>query len=217
MSDVIENLRSFNRKERFFFVGWAIGNAEFALSSRFRSALETEAGVVVAPTYFTAMDYHLDWIYASVCRSGRREIGQIHKRDEGLLKATNEDVDLLIAFDQGDTCHLVFVEAKWAGAWDNSQLASKLVRLDGIVKRAEQEGVSIQPHFVLASRTPPQKVRLTAWPTWAKKLDGRPNWIQISGDPGSAVAPALRLTRCDNDGVSTSDESRAVCWRVIAG
>ena len=67
MAGIIENLKAFNRKERFYLVGMAVGNPEFTLSREFRKTLDkTLVGLHVPEQAFVAVDYHLDWIYASV-------------------------------------------------------------------------------------------------------------------------------------------------------
>ena len=66
MSNLIELLERFNRKERYFLIGQALGNAGFCLSEEFRCRIGGRIGVSVPPNAFTAMDYHLDWIAASL-------------------------------------------------------------------------------------------------------------------------------------------------------
>ena len=75
MPDLIEVLEQFNRKERFFLIGQALGNEDFPLSKSFRKALGEEIGIDIPRGAFAAMDYHLDWIAASLrayqaCREG---------------------------------------------------------------------------------------------------------------------------------------------------
>ncbi|MBI4301278.1 MAG: hypothetical protein HY664_01570 [Chloroflexi bacterium] len=64
MLEIIANLRLFNRKERFFLVGMALGNPKFKLIEQFRNQLNDKLGLFVPEDAFAAMDYHLDWIYA---------------------------------------------------------------------------------------------------------------------------------------------------------
>ena len=56
MSDLIEILRQFNRKERFFLIGQALGNREFSLDARFRKELGDEIGVEIPGNAFVALD-----------------------------------------------------------------------------------------------------------------------------------------------------------------
>ena len=59
MSALIDQLKRFNRKERFFLVGLALGNPDFKLSDAFRSSLHDLLGVSIPADAFVAMDYHL--------------------------------------------------------------------------------------------------------------------------------------------------------------
>jgi hypothetical protein len=101
----LEHLERFNRKERFFLLACALQNAQkFALHQAFLERLSQAVGVA-----FAAMDYHLDWIYASAFLSHapedegiRVKDGIIYARDEICIAATQEDVDLLVAFADKD-------------------------------------------------------------------------------------------------------------------
>ena len=64
MMTLMEHLESFNRKERFFLVGNALGNPDFHLSTDFQTKLNTAFGIQPPNSAFVAMDYHLDWLHA---------------------------------------------------------------------------------------------------------------------------------------------------------
>ena len=66
MMTLLEHLESFNRKERFFLIGEALGNRAFQLSTDFRTRLSEAFGIEPPSSAFVAMDYHLDWIHASL-------------------------------------------------------------------------------------------------------------------------------------------------------
>ena len=91
MTSVVKYLKRFNRKERFLLVGWALGNDEFRLGEEFRVALNDELGLnVPAGDCFVAMDYHLDWLYASLLlgtKGGETESDEnpriVERRDGG--------------------------------------------------------------------------------------------------------------------------------------
>ena len=68
MTSLMELLESFNRKERFFLIGDALGNRTFQLSTDFRARLSKAFGIEPPSSAFVAMDYHLDWIHASLFR-----------------------------------------------------------------------------------------------------------------------------------------------------
>ncbi|MHB1415078.1 MAG: hypothetical protein ACYC1C_07475 [Chloroflexota bacterium] len=92
MSDLLCLLWSFNRKERFFLVGQALGNPSFTLSAQFRGRLGESFGLQVPENAFVAMDYHLDWLYASLFLHDKGTIEGIHPRPDDLITANQEDV-----------------------------------------------------------------------------------------------------------------------------
>ena len=59
MMTLLQYLESFNRKERFFLIGDALGNPAFQLSDDFRVELNTAFGIHPLSNAFAAMDYHL--------------------------------------------------------------------------------------------------------------------------------------------------------------
>ncbi len=65
MITFVEYLRRFDRKERFYLIGWALGRPTFQLDDGFRKSLGSKLGLGIPPVAFVAMDYHLNWIYAA--------------------------------------------------------------------------------------------------------------------------------------------------------
>ncbi len=55
MPDLIEILEQFNRKERFFLIGQALGNEDFPLSKSFREDLGDAIGIDIPRGAFAAM------------------------------------------------------------------------------------------------------------------------------------------------------------------
>ena len=105
---------------------------------------------------FVAMDYHLDWIqmalYLARTPDPPRPIPKEAVLGDG-QKNINEnqmDVDLLVAFDEGATTHLVLVEAKMETGWTNQQLCSKATRL--------RQHLRQEP-----GRTPASRSRTSCW------------------------------------------------------
>ena len=111
MPDLIEILEQFNRKERFFLIGQALGNEDFPLSKSFREDLGDAIGIDIPRGAFAAMDYHLDWIAASLrayqaCREGEpMKVSLLGKTfpnsgSDPVVTGTQQDTDLLIAFKE---------------------------------------------------------------------------------------------------------------------
>ena len=157
MSDLIDLLSRFNRKERFFLVSQALSNEGgtkgFSLDPCFREKLSREIGVEVPDTALAWMDYHLDWIAASLW--AHRKPGYLDtifpNPDQRVVTGTQRDIDLLIAFKTGDDHHLVLLEAKGYDDWDNRQLAKKSRQLKEIFGPHGDKHPNVKPYFCLSS------------------------------------------------------------------
>src|SRR5437867_10824481 len=125
----LELLTRFNRKERFYLIGMALGNRDFRLSDDFREQLAARLALPVREDSFVAMDYHLNWLYAAAhfASNGSEPLGSPHCENpliedgEGLriVQSNQEDIDLVIASLQGGICHLILIEAKGVTSWSN--------------------------------------------------------------------------------------------------
>jgi predicted ATP-grasp superfamily ATP-dependent carboligase len=67
MQNLIKYLKDFNSKERFFLVGQILGNPSFTLASEFREKLSDLLEIPIPADALSAMDYHIDWLYARSC------------------------------------------------------------------------------------------------------------------------------------------------------
>jgi hypothetical protein len=190
---ILEILNSFNRKERFFLIGHALGNPQFRLSETFRTSLSYELGIPVPEEASCWMDYHLDWIYAAlkVFEDGP----QAHYPSpqfpsdggsENINTKQTEDVDLLVGFEGGSKTHLVLIEAKGVTKFGNKQLHSKASKLGHIFGKDQRANTaSVIPHFVLASPGEPrvtghggQGLDVGPLPLWMKP-GGSLLWVQL--------------------------------------
>lgn len=190
MSALIDQLKRFNRKERFFLVGLALDNPDFTLGAKFRSALGDlfDPKITIPPDAFVAMDYHLEWLYAAIRGA---QVGKPIKNDEDrFVRGNQEDIDLLVAFDEGHLTHVILVEAKGDTAWGNKQMQSKANRLRTVFSRVEG---MVVPHFAFASPNPPQHLK-GDWPKWINTKHFLP--MPVTGD--------LRVSRCDAEGVKSA-------------
>ena len=125
MSTLLSLMRQLNSKERFFLVGHALGNTTFTPSSEICRGIHNALGVEVPSSVFAAMDYHLDWIYASVYLSQTQDPLPIVLTETGCMSGSQEDIDFLIAFEDSRECRIVLLEAKGVTKWSNSQMNSK--------------------------------------------------------------------------------------------
>ncbi len=203
----ITNLKSFNRKERFFLVGWALGNRKFRLSAAFKRRLSSALNLDVPAESLVAMDYHLDWIYASAFLAAAGDSNTAYANKDGLVTGNQEDIDLVVAYESGDGDHIIMVEAKGVTGWTNKQATSKAARLEAIFGHGGDNWPGIQPHFLLASPNESQGLDCSRWPGWMKQDDGRPYWMRMEMPKG-----LLKVTKCHETG-KVSREGRY--WKVV--
>ncbi len=192
MSDLIDHLRSFNRKERYILLENALGAGTFSLDEDFRERLGRELRLDVPGEAFVAMDYHLDWLQVALYLSATPDPPRLIPQPEG-FSATQIDVDLLVAFDESETTHVVLLEAKMETGWTNRQATEKAERLRVIFGESAGTGPVI-PHFVLLSPNRPQQLQADDWPKWMTR-DGQPVWMKLPRPPGLRKA-----TRANEEG-----------------
>ena len=195
MATLMELLESFNRKERFFLIGDALGNRTFRLSSDFRAKISKAFGIEPPISAFVAMDYHLDWIHASLFLTQQGNDDEtVHMNTETVATGTQEDIDLLIVFEVEDITHILLLEAKAATGWTNKQTLSKANRLERIFGPDGAKYPRTKPHFGLMSPRPPKQLKSHCWPAWMTR-DGQPIWLELKLPAGRR-----KVTRCDSRG-----------------
>lgn len=195
MTNLLEQFRKFNSKERFFLIGAAFDNINFSLSDNFSSRLRDVLSINITNDAFNAMDYHLDWIWASLIFAFTDK-KNIISNDSKIIKGNQEDIDFLIAFQDGNIYHVILIEAKGVTSWDNKQMKSKAERLTNIFGEKGTHWPKVVPHFVLMSKNRPQKLDLSFWPEWMKP-NNELHWLPID-IPNDLV----KVTRCNKNGKS---------------
>lgn len=177
---LIQWLRQLNWKERYYLIEHALGTDGFKLSPKFREQLGDEIGFAVPAGAFAAMDYHLDWLYAALKLSDDGITSDLYTgQTENVATGTQLDTDLLVVFRQGDETHVVMVEAKAKGSWDNRQICKKVRRLTAIFRHGSNRWPHVTPHWVLMSPRRERKYQMGYWPTWMKKAVEKPYWIGL--------------------------------------
>ena len=207
MSRLIEQLRWFDRKERFAVLRDALGfHPETpCLHEDFLSRLARCIDVDVPKRVFLAMDYHLDWIELALHRTQYPELQpgkNFRNPAPDRINENQQDSDLLVAFE-GDregrrVTHLVLIEAKAYLSWDNRQLKCKAKRLGKIFGENGSCYDAVEPHFVLMTAHEPKKVRTGCWPDWTR--NGKDPFLLRYDLPGR-----LEVTRCSEDGKPSRD------------
>lgn len=191
---LINYLRTFNRKERFYLVGMALGNPEFRLAPKFIGDLNVALGTHIPNDAFAAMDYHLDWLFASlviISDGGGDGMRTISGRE---ITGTQADIDFLIAYAEGAKCHLILVESKGVTSWTNRQMNRKSERFRSIFGEDGMRFPFAVPHFVTVSPKPSARLNTTRWPGWMKP-EGKIPWVELD------IVPGLRkVTRSDEQG-----------------
>jgi hypothetical protein len=194
MTGILDHLVEFNRKERFLLIGMALGNPEFRLSQSFRDTVQDSLGLRIPAEAFVGMDYHLDWLYASVYlhEHGGEELP--HPNLDKIIRAQQEDIDLLIAYQDGAVCRIVLLEAKGAAGFTNKQMRSKALRLREIFGERGDVFPGVSPHFAIVSPREPQRLATTDWSPWMMP-SGRIPWIRMT------IPTSLkRITQCTEVG-----------------
>ena len=156
-----------------------------------------------------SMDYHLDWIHAGLfLSSSANQLNKVHENKVPIVTANQEDIDLLVAFEELGVTHLLMIEAKAATGWTNKQTLSKANRLREMFGEGDgrKKYPDVKPSFCLTSPRPPQLLDSDLWPSWMAP-GGKPIWLELEVPPGRR-----RITRCDPAGRSSA---RGEFFRVI--
>ena len=201
MAAVLSYLKQLNRKERFHLLTEALGPFTFTLDRHFRERLQDCLGcrlpkAGIPQDAFVAMDYHMDWIQIALhlaeklpCfpNDGKKEEHICHSKDElgqYLLRGNQQDIDLLVAFDDDKKTHIILIEAKAETGWTNEQLNGgngKIERLKVIFgENGEKSNLSV-PHLILSSPRYSKGVKVCGWPRWAKNeaTDRSYYWLRL--------------------------------------
>lgn len=214
---LIENLKSFNRKERFYLVGQMLGNPDFRMDKTQLNEISKLIEVKIPSEYFAAMDYHLDWIYASLfltknCADKafkRNSIENDGVKIDYQISGTQEDVDFLLAFvDHENTTHIVMIEAKGDSYFSNDQLNSKNKRFKAIFGN-EDTWPNVRPHFLLCSPKEPQKVNIEDPVYFLGPQESQIIWFSLVIDSGKN-----KVTRCMGRKENYKPSNKGDHWKV---
>lgn len=220
--NIVEALRQFNRKERYWLIRNALGPSSGQLGEDFRNAIGALLGIQVPEDAWWAMDYHLDWLVGALAleRDGGMVgdaqlnlVAHVNNEPVALVQGNQEDVDLVVAF--GST--LILIEAKGDTSWSNTQLNSKVARLQLILGEAGTAPSSLDHlsvYFILMSPKESGQLKRDlggAWPVWMLK-DGKPMWIPMRMAEDGLEPAFLRVVRCqDKNGLVGKEGSY---WKI---
>lgn len=193
---IVDYLKSFNRKERFLLLHKALGvdGQSFILGDTFRIELGHLLKVVIPKDAFVAMDYHLDWLQMVVYLTAN-QAPDWPIRNDNLVDGNQEDIDLLVAFEDCRSTYLILIEAKGVTAWSSSQMKSKTERIKRIFHNVGSWADRVIPRFLIMSPTRPQRIEQEDWwPEWMAP-GGRLRWLPLPLPEG-----LVKPTRCDKTG-----------------
>lgn len=176
MKDLIRHLKEFNSKERYYLIKQLVGGGKFHLSCDFCHTIELELKLTIPCNHFAAMDYHIDWIYASLVLARDGDNKKPYFNEPEIIKAHQQDVDFLVAFDINETTHIVFIEAKGVTGWTNEQVGSKAKRFNDIFGDVGDKWEGVVPHFILMSQTKPERLELKDLPSW---MTNNLKWLKL--------------------------------------
>lgn len=211
MSTLIERLKQFNAKERYFLVRQVLGVKELHIGQPLRTRLEEALEIEIPATapQFAAMDYHLDWLYAALQDptdnqpQANPDLGQ--ELGGKMIRASQEDIDFLIAFEKDEVTHVILLEAKAYTSWSQKQINDKTARLRNIFPDAILKS-GVQPYLVLMSPSEATRLKPNGCPSWMLRNN---NFIWIKLD----IDPCKKITRCDEEG---HPDQGGQLWKVDA-
>lgn len=198
-SPLVNALSRFNRKERFWLLSDAIGVPFLSLSPLFLDKLQQELNASIPADAWWAFDYHIDWLHAALHFSPKFDLlsePAPKPNAEKCIQGTQEDVDLIVAFEKT----IIFVEAKLSTSWSTAQLERKLKRL-----RSLPAG-DYQRYFVLTSPTRPKRLDTSKWPEWSlKPAASTPTFYHIPLRSGVEGVDSLVVSRCLSDNTKSEN------------
>ncbi|WP_368230980.1 hypothetical protein [Aeromonas sp. s3] len=215
-NSLIDNLKSFNRKERFYLIGQMLGNPDFRMDDTQLDEISKLIKVKIPSEYFAAMDYHLDWIYASLFLTQDydenifpRNFIDNDKKVDLQISGTQEDVDFLLAFiDHENTTHIVMIEAKGDSYFNNAQLNSKNKRFKAIFGN-EDTWPNVRPHFLLCSPKEPQNISIENPAYFIYPQESQLIWFSLIMDTGKN-----KVTRCMSGEKNNKPSNEGDHWKV---
>ncbi|BAV49371.1 Uncharacterized protein MLTONO_4468 [Mesorhizobium loti] len=223
---LVECLKLFNRKERYWLIRNALGERgkDLPLSNSFRKELGDVIKVAIPKNAWWAIDYHIDWLFGALVLDRARSVDNeptilenpiVSASDEPIrrfIRGTQEDFDFVVAFSRT----IILVEAKGVTSWGNDQIVSKHQRLcewRDFSHRVHVDGIQstdpIRIFVVLMSPGQPKKLKPLDWPSFVNGDGKAPFYLTL--DLSDAPEVFRVPVRCDDNRESAHDGDR---WRI---
>jgi hypothetical protein len=213
--NLVDALAQFNRKERYWLIRNALGEASRTLDKDFLKMLNSKHGIEVPANAWWAMDYHLDWLVGALHLAGLGgKVGDVRPNAADLVRGNQEDIDLVIAFNKT----LILIEAKGVTAWVDEQLDSKLCRLKACFNYVKPEKVGLSVFFLLMSpRRPPEELERKyqrSGPSWmlTEAEFRQTRWVEMQMAEAGQKPNFLTVVRCKDEEGSVSKEGSH--WKI---
>ena len=207
MNQIMSALVDLNSKERYFVMNALLDLKTHSLSTGMNRLISGVLELEIPKNNLVFLDYHLDWVTAALVAGTQRGKKPTYKNTGMATVLGNQmDIDALIAFELDGKTHLLFMEAKGVGAWNNKQLNTKVSRLNKIFGGPQGEIEQTVPHFALLSPYKSENLKTKNWPDWMLK-NGEPLFFKLN-----MPNPIWTVERCSEEGKRTRSEG---FWHVI--
>ncbi|MBA7503422.1 hypothetical protein ES706_02031 [subsurface metagenome] len=190
---LIQLLYDFDCHERFYVIRDLTG--ECGISAEYKDRITDFLKIPTSNVEFWSIDYSIDWLYAALFLSQTEPTGSIYDNVGNIIRGNNEDVDILLALRAEDKIHLVMIEVKIEIPFSESQLTSKVRRLEMLFGTDGKRFPHIYPHWLLASPYRSRRISTKDWPSWMTNADDEYLWYEIKKNFHS-----MKITRCDSKG-----------------
>jgi len=183
-----------------------LGITEFKLDTKFREQLDKLLELRIHRDAFVAMDYTIDWVYASL-KWAKGEQDVYDKADMVQLNEKGHDIDLLVAYEDDvndKLTHIIFIEAKGVTPWKTAEMKPKVERLKLLFHDNREQAV---PHLVLLSPNQPTQLDKKILASWMLKNNGDYSWMKLDIQPG-----LKGVMRCG--GEKNESNCNGNCWRL---
>ncbi len=188
------NLHLLNCSELHHLTRAALDSPHFTLTEGFRSTLSREFGVEVPEDAFAGIGYRIDWLHGALKMTFEPAADHVYEGRGELLQATQETIDLLVAWDEPESAHVVMLQTRGSTQAANRQFRNCMKHIGGVFGPEGDRWPGVQPHIGLASLREPPRISAKDVPVWALR-DGLPIWIRVG-----TRDPLCAITRCDDVG-----------------
>lgn len=216
---LVESLKLFNRKERYWLIRNTLGekSQELPLSNSFRERLGRVIEVDIPDNAWWALDYHIDWLFSALLLDFLQEDAKSTpiENPRRLIRGTQEDFDFVIAFDRT----IILIEVKGVGSWTNKQISRKHQRLceweqfsEQLQLRFKKTVEALRIIVVLMSPKESYGLHKLKWPKAINDGGNAPKFLKMdfSGAPENFYVPERCIVR-DEKLIPAFDGD---CWHM---